>query len=135
MTETIQLGPFYKGAATASRVKDAHRDLPFPDEFTRLTTFWAFVGAVGAAEHNLDGDALTEFLVGAATVAGRPGFWLVFNTDNEAFGADDEEHGEEKLIAETARILDRVSTDVRMGDTVAKVLDFNGNTVGEWHLS
>ena len=52
-------------------------------------------------------------------------FKLEFKTDNAAF---------EDLEYAVAEILDEVQTKVEAGSRKGTVMDFNGNSVGEWSV-
>ena len=51
---------------------------------------------------------------------------IKFNTSGQAF----EDYGNE----EVKRILEEIIVKVKNGRTEGKILDYNGNSIGEWEL-
>lgn len=63
-------------------------------------------------------------------------FELKFGTDNAAFHNIDEQESDFKMEAEVARILASVTGDIVWeGRRSGKVMDINGNVIGEWRLT
>lgn len=56
-------------------------------------------------------------------------FRLSLETDNAAF-----EDGPVFMSEEVARLLELAAQNVRAGAYAGKLIDINGNTVGEWEL-
>lgn len=54
-------------------------------------------------------------------------FNLKFKTGNDAFSNGNKEN-------EIARILNKVITQVDNGDDEGKIIDINGNKIGEWSI-
>lgn len=64
---------FYQGVAVGQKVLDAHADLPFPDDASRLALFYFYAGALAVADHECStNEDFEPFLLGLATRAPQP---------------------------------------------------------------
>ena len=61
---------FYQGVVTGSKVTEAHADVTFPDERTRLALFYFYAGVLAADDHECrTQEDFEPFLLGLATRA------------------------------------------------------------------
>ena len=61
-------------------------------------------------------------------------FRLTIDTDNDWFKVPNTEYQPQVDAAMVAGILGKVEGDLRLGRREGKVMDYNGNTVGQWTL-
>jgi hypothetical protein len=61
-------------------------------------------------------------------------FSLSFDTDNAAFGLNDDNEPTAACAREIARILAAVAKRIAHGDTEGRIMDVNGNTIGSFRL-
>lgn len=73
-TKKIPLSPsmkrFTQGVTAAQKVLDAHQDMPFPDQRSRVALFWFYVGALAVDEYQIsEQDDFANFIHGVLTRA------------------------------------------------------------------
>ena len=78
---------------------------------------------------------------GAAGHNGRPGkhkkpmtISIEIQTDNSAFSDSNGDENEQAKLAEVARILRIVTSQIESGDDHGTCRDYNGNKVGNWAI-
>jgi len=72
--QTIPMDPrtkrFYEGVAVASQVLEAHADIAFPDDQSRVALFYFYAGALAVSEHKCStNEDFEPFLLGLVTRA------------------------------------------------------------------
>lgn len=73
ITMDLRTQRFYQGVNAAQTVLDAHADVDFPDEETRVKLFFFYAGAIAVEEHKCSTEEdFTNFLLGLLTRAPQP---------------------------------------------------------------